>query len=228
MGRSRADLKKITKERSFIMAKGLLIASFNFSNVAEDEFHEWYDTEHIPERQRVPGFLNWQRWIGAKDPKLSVATYDLENIGVLRSAPYLAIGYENLSPWSKRVIRLAQRILRFEGEQIIPGDRVAPEGAGGLLVYALNVEPAFEAECNEWYAKEHIVNIAAVPGVLCARRFRATDSTHKYVAVYHLTSPDVVSSPAFKTAVETPWTHKVRPHMRDQLALLCRSYVRKA
>jgi hypothetical protein len=39
------------------MAKGVLIAAMDFSNVAEDEFNDWYDTEHIPERQRVPGFL---------------------------------------------------------------------------------------------------------------------------------------------------------------------------
>jgi hypothetical protein len=26
----------------------------DFSNVAADEFNDWYDAEHIPERQRVP------------------------------------------------------------------------------------------------------------------------------------------------------------------------------
>ena len=35
------------------MAKGILIAAMNFSDVAADEFHDWYDTEHIPERLRV-------------------------------------------------------------------------------------------------------------------------------------------------------------------------------
>ena len=35
------------------MAKGVLIAAMDFSNVAEDEFNDWYDTEHIPERQRA-------------------------------------------------------------------------------------------------------------------------------------------------------------------------------
>ena len=39
------------------MAKGTLIAAMNFANIAEDEFHDWYDTEHLPERQRVPGAM---------------------------------------------------------------------------------------------------------------------------------------------------------------------------
>jgi hypothetical protein len=28
------------------MAKGILIAAMNFSNVDADEFNDWYDTEH--------------------------------------------------------------------------------------------------------------------------------------------------------------------------------------
>src|SRR5947209_4107599 len=88
---------------SSTMAKGILIAAMNIGNAAEDEFHDWYDTEHLPERQRVPGFLLCQRWIGIQDPKVSVATYDLESAGILQSPSYKAIGGENLSPWSKRV-----------------------------------------------------------------------------------------------------------------------------
>ena len=36
------------------MAKGILIASMNMANAAEDEFHDWYDTEHMPERVALP------------------------------------------------------------------------------------------------------------------------------------------------------------------------------
>ena len=49
-----AKLKKVKGGSK--MAKGLLIASFDFSNAYEDEFHDWYDLEHIPERKAVPGF----------------------------------------------------------------------------------------------------------------------------------------------------------------------------
>ena len=53
------------------MAKGLLFASFDFSPAQEDEFNDWYDLEHVPERLRVPGFLNAQRWIGEENPKFA-------------------------------------------------------------------------------------------------------------------------------------------------------------
>ena len=82
---------------------GLLLSCFDYSPVAEDEFHDWYDIEHIPERERVPGFLACQRWIAVDRPKSSIATYDLAAIDVLRSPGYLAIGYDNNSPWTRRV-----------------------------------------------------------------------------------------------------------------------------
>src|ERR1051325_6028006 len=112
------------------MAKGILIAAMNFSDVAEDEFHDWYDTEHVPERLAVPGFLNAERWIGISNLKDSVALYDLDTVGVLHSPPYLAVGGANGSPWTKRVTGRPKSIMRLGGEQILPGGAVAPSGAG--------------------------------------------------------------------------------------------------
>jgi hypothetical protein len=132
------------------MTKGILIAAMNFSDVAEDEFHDWYDTEHVPERLAGPGFLNAERWIGITNPKDSVALYDLDTVGVLHSAPYLAVGGANGSPWTKRVTGRTKPIMRLEGEQIRPGDALAPAGAAALLVSALNVAPEHESEFNEW------------------------------------------------------------------------------
>src|SRR5262249_3421063 len=81
---------------------GLLIAAMNFSDVAEDEFHDWYDTEHIPERLAVPGFINADRWIGIDNPKVSVATYDLHKVCVLHSPPYQAGGGAHRPPRTRR------------------------------------------------------------------------------------------------------------------------------
>src|SRR5262249_62008480 len=80
------------------MAKGTLIAAMRIARVAEDEFHDWYDTEHLPERQRVPGFLVCERWLGAEDPLVSVATYDLDSVAVLQGAAYRAIGGRKSPP----------------------------------------------------------------------------------------------------------------------------------
>ena len=211
------------------MPKGQLIAAMDFSNVSEEEFNDWYDLEHIPERQRVPGFLACQRWIGADNAKHSVAIYDLDTLSVLRSPPYLAIGGENLSPWSKRVTAKCQRLLRFEGDQILPGDQTAPEGAGGLLLVGMTPAPEVEMAFNAWYDTEHVPALARAPGVLSARRFRAQNSSGpKYVALYHLASPEVITGPEWKRASEsTPMPELIRPQISDRLRLVSRAYRRQ-
>ena len=72
------------------MAKGILVAAMDFSAAPEDEFHDWYDLEHMPERLRVPGCLNADRWIGITNPKISVATYDLDRTRRSRSRPTIS------------------------------------------------------------------------------------------------------------------------------------------
>ncbi len=208
------------------MAKGILLVGFDYTKAHADEFHDWYDLEHVPERQRVPGFALCERWIGVANPKHAVATYDLASLDVLRSPAYQAIAGDNLSVWSKRVTAQCDRLIRFDGEQTLPGDADSPSGAGGLLVNAMNVAPEHDAEFNEWYDHEHIPALSAVPGTLSARRFRDPTGSHRYLALYHLTAPEVTLGQAWKDAAGTPWTDRMRPHFRDHLRILARRYVR--
>ncbi len=209
------------------MAKGILIAAMDFSNVPADEFNDWYDTEHIPERQRVPGFRTLQRWIGAEHPKQSVATYDLDSVAVLQSPAYRAIGGENLSPWSKRVTGKVERLLRYAGRTNPPGDATAPAGAGGLLLVGMTPASEVETAFNAWYDAEHVPTLARVPGVLSARRFRGSGLGPRYVALYHLAAPGVVDSAEWKQASSsTPMPQRVRDQITNRLRLVCRSYVR--
>ena len=146
---------------------------------------------------------------------------------MLQSPAYRAIAGDNLSVWSKRVTAMCTRLLRFDGEQTLPGDQPAPAGAGGLLVNAMNVDPEHAAEFNEWYDHEHIPALSAVPGTLCARRFRDSGGSHRYLALYHLTSPEVPTRDAWKQAANSPWTDKLRPHFRNHLRIVARRYERR-
>jgi len=133
---------------------------------------------------------------------------------------------DNGSPWTKRTAKFRKSILRYEGEQLFPGDRTAPPPAAALMLIGMNVAPEHEHEFNEWYNTEHIPALGSVPGTLCARRYRGTGGTPRYVALYHLTSPEVVHSAEWKKAADTPWTQKMRPHFRDHLRIECRRYTR--
>src|SRR5580704_11020905 len=108
---SRAKLWAMTKRgEEPSMTKGLLFMAFDFSTAHADEFHDWYDLEHIPERLRIPGFLNAERWIAEDNPAVHVATYDLETPAVLASPSYQAVVGAHQSPWTKRVTAMCRRI----------------------------------------------------------------------------------------------------------------------
>src|ERR671919_92200 len=100
--------------------------------------------------------------------------------------------------------------------------------AKGTLIAAMNIGRAAADEFHDWYDTEHLPALAAVPGVLCARRFRGSSGNRKYVALYHLTSPDVVESAEWKQARQSEWTSRLQPHFQDHLRLVCRRYVRSA
>ena len=216
------------------MATGILVPVVDFTDIAEDEFNDWYDFEHIPERLRVPGFLACERWIGADNGKLSVATYELDNGDVLKSAAYNAIGNHagggaNLSVWSKRVTARVKIPMRFEGEEILAAGFVAPKDASALLLNAMSVAPEHENEFNEWYNAEHIPALAAVPGTLCVRRYRGTGAAaQRYLALYYLMSTEIPNSTAWKAAANTSWTERMRPHFRNQLRIVSQRYRRSA
>lgn len=203
---------------------GLLVAGFHYPDIAADEFDDWYDTEHIPERMGVAGFLNAQRWVATDGARTAMATYDLTGLAVLEDPAYVMRKGEGRTPWSKRIARKTRLFLRLTAEQILPGNEAAPAEAGGLLMFATNVAPGAEAEFNAWYDEEHIPRLLQVTGVLSARRFRTHEGAPGYVALYHLSSPAVSLSRAWTEAVETAWTAKIGAHLHDSVRLVFGRY----
>jgi len=112
--------------------------------------------------------------------------------------------------------------VRYVGEQILPGAMAGDASAGGLLLLAMDVDPAVEPEFNDWNDTEHFPRLAAVPGVLSARRIRCTGDAQKYLAVYHSTEPAVIDSPAWLSARETPWARRIRTFTSRRMRIIGR------
>ena len=120
---------------------GFLLVTMQPPPAFEEEFNAWYDSEHIPERLAVPGILTARRYVCAGGHPKYLAMYDLESHAVMTSPAYLAVGYENASPWTKRVTSRV-RPWRSTGDQIFPGDRLTRGGAAVLLLRFRAVAPA--------------------------------------------------------------------------------------
>ncbi len=84
-----------------------------------------------------------------------------------------------------------------------------------FVIVRTDVAPEMEEEFNRWYNEEHIPGLLKVPGILWAKRGINTAGGQKYIAVYEHESIDVQHTPAYREAVETEWTKKIRPHMHN-------------
>ena len=199
---------------------GLLLALVDVPPEIEADFNRWYDTEHIPERLAVPGFRAARRYRsvepGGPFPSYYEGTpryqtlYELDSPAVLDSPAYQRLG-ENLSQDTQRLVPHLKNLHRGVYEEILPDPqgRGDPVEVGGLLLVGLTVPPEHDEEFNAWYDTEHIPYLAAVPGVLRARRFAPVDGSKQYLAVYEFADLDVILTDAWNKAAYTPWTQRL-------------------
>jgi hypothetical protein len=105
-------------------------------------------------------------------------------------------------------------------EQINPGDRASADGAAALFVVAMDIAQSAENEFNDWYDTEHIPLLTAVPGVICARRFRTLRGAPRYAAIYHLADPHAYASVHWCQADQTPWIKRMRRFQSNRQYLM--------
>jgi hypothetical protein len=100
---------------------GLLLAMMEPYALLEEEFQQWYDTEHFPDRAGIEGFEFATRAVCIDGWPRYIALYDLASIDVLRGPEYGKIAGDNYSQWTRRVVSRAWGHYRAEAVQLYPG-----------------------------------------------------------------------------------------------------------
>lgn len=108
---------------------GLLLATMEPPAGIEEEFQDWYDSEHFPERQSCAGFLTANRFVCIDGFPRYLAMYDLADVEVLRGEAYRQVAHARYSPWTHRIISRVWGQYRAEGVQVYPGQGL--HGAAG-------------------------------------------------------------------------------------------------
>ena len=128
--------------------KGFLLVTMDPPPNVEEEFNDWYDTEHVPDRLAIEGFESGRRFVCVSGWPKYLALYDLREIGVLESEAYRKLSWGSFSPWTKRILNKVKGQYRASGDQIYPGDaltgdmcrltlirfRHVPEGESALVL----------------------------------------------------------------------------------------------
>ncbi|KAI0692578.1 hypothetical protein C8T65DRAFT_586494 [Cerioporus squamosus] len=213
---------------------GLLVArSEPGPAIPEAEFNEWYDTEHVPDRIRIPSFHSWSRWTSTDpSPPTHLALYDLATPESIDDPAHLAL----IQNPSEREASVMSRVGLVDVRAYELREPVYPPRADSGYeatkpgVYASFIEvdvPAeLEDEFNRWYDEEHIPMLAKIPQWVRSRRFvlkvaRAwgTDAglvaqygegkVPKYLAIHEYTGAEALETEELKAAASTPWTKEM-------------------
>lgn len=179
--------------------KGLLTAWIGIPSEYEEEFNNWYNTEHLRDRLNVAGLLAARRYESIRGEPKYFALYELEHTGVLNEEPYLQ-ARNNPTPLTEKMESLFDPFIRNVYEEIFAHGEQPAEAAPCVLAVRTDIPGALEDEFNSWYNEDHIPALLAVPGVYCARRYLAVEGAPKYLAVYELENLDVPNTEAWARA----------------------------
>jgi hypothetical protein len=87
-----------------------------------------------------------------------------------------------------------------------------------LLIVTVEIDPAVEADWNQWYDEVHLPEALACPGILRGTRYLAArnasltdhgektaDGAKVYGAVYELESPEALDTDAYRDMAVRGW-----------------------
>ena len=145
---------------------GLLLVMMEPAAANEEEFHDWYDTEHIPERIALPGFRSATRWVCLQGWPRYLALYDLVSASVMDSPEYTAVAGPNVSPWSHRVLPRTIGRRRVVATQVSHApDGVLPEPATLVVAHYPGAVPPTALD-----------GLQGMAGLVQARLFHTVDA----------------------------------------------------
>jgi hypothetical protein len=180
--------------------KGIFLVYTDIDPKDEEEFNAWYNTEHLPDLLRLPGFLDGARYVAEKGGPKYLAVYEFSSADVLQSADFQKYR-ANPTPWSRRMSPtvIGKNMTRIVGEQIFPAAVEQPERgmAPALQIGRMSVPENVDTEWNTWYNTEYIPGYRTVPGVIYARRYRVVEGASRYTTVYEFEHTKVSESAAW-------------------------------
>jgi hypothetical protein len=196
---------------------GLLFSQMEPPPELEADFHDWYETEHIPVRMAVPGFREAVRYEAVEGSPRYLACYFLESLAALETPEYREVK-ESPGARTERMLGSVHGFTRYTCEGVSdtaqPGVPSATAPGSLLFVATFDVPQDAAAEFDAWYEEEHVPLLMKADGWLRVRRFRTLPGhvgpSWTHFALHELRDASVLDAPERAAARSTPW--------RDRLA----------
>ena len=151
--------------------KGLLFSQMEPPEGWEDDFHDWYESEHIPARMALSGFDSAVRYEALEGEPRWLACYFLGDMGVLDTPAYRRLKADP-GARTERMLANVAGFTRYLCDETFDSGAAAEE-PGRLSVVAFAVPDADREEFDAWYEGEHIPMLLTAAGWLRVRRYRS-------------------------------------------------------
>lgn len=98
--------------------------------------------------------------------------------------------------------------------------------SGGVLAVWNDCVPGMEAAYERWYQTEHLFERVGLPGFRSARRFESISGSPRYLTVYEVDAPSVLTAPAYLERLNNP-TPETRRMMTAAFVGMTRAICRR-
>ncbi len=142
-------------------ASGLMAFWARIDAAYLDRFRQWHNSEHMPERVSIPGFLAGQRYLGHGTNDFFLMMYETRDPAVLAGADYLA-RLNAPTEWTRETLPHFREPVRNIYRRIVA------RGASDLFAAPCLVSVRFNADALDGKLVE---GLAALPGVARTRLY---------------------------------------------------------
>lgn len=185
------------------MTDGLIAVLAEPGDVAEADFHAWYDHHHGPARMALPGFTNGLRYRatdGLEPTWLATCEVDL---GVLAGPAYRS-ARSGEAAFTHRLRTFDRRVYRVNGRHGRRSRTAAP------IVVSIGLTSDDPGALDEWYHQEHIPLLHAIPGWRHTTLARLVEGAGPELLVVHeIDDARAFDTAAYRHATSTPWRNEV-------------------
>ncbi len=152
-----------------LLGEAVMALWYDITPDAVTEHDDWHTHEHMPERLAAPGFVRGTRWVSLSGRPRYFVMYEVRNIDILTSAPYLD-RLNSPTPWTSKMMNSFRGMTRgFCG---IKGSF----GLGvGQTALSIRLSPAAGAEdrLREWLTKQVLPGLSSKQGLASAHLLEA-------------------------------------------------------
>lgn len=183
---------------------GMLFSQMEPPAELTEQFHTWYETDHIPARTALDGFRGARRFRALDGEPEYLAVYELHSLAALETEEYRQVK-AHPSELTRDMLGKVNGFTRFTCEQL--SDSGERTHGPYLSVTAFAVPEADTREFNDWYELEHEPMLLEAADWLRVRRYRVLEGeggpwTH--LALHELASLAVMDSPERARARKGP------------------------